>query len=380
MAYLIKNVEQLFIVQTNLFSNHFQLKKTKIFLISFSLIYFDDSFGYIINNVDEINSSTTNGPTIFGSDFFGTSVANIGDLDGNGISDLLVGSNSASGGGNVRGVANIIFLNMGGSISSTVEINSSTDNGPIISDGDQFGGSVTSIGDLDGDGVQDLAVGAGGNDDSGDDNKGAIHIMFMNTDGSVDSTVEINSSTLNGPTLLAGDLFGSSIANLGDLDGDGVQDLVVGASNADTDGTDRGTIHILFMNTDGSVDSTVEINDTTTNGLVLSNNDKFGSSVANIGDLDGDGVLDIAVGAPGNSGSIGTILTPACETPMSGDWIVTLHCILYSDYAATGSVTIQNNVVLTIVSGTTLDIDFTTNNLTVKSGSGVLIKSGGTIS
>ena len=52
--------------------------------------------------------------------------------------------------------------------------------------------------------------------------------MFMNTDGSVDSTVEINDSTANGPTL-ADDRFGYSVANIGDLDGDGVNDLAAGA-------------------------------------------------------------------------------------------------------------------------------------------------------
>ncbi len=50
----------------------------------------------------------------------------------------------------------------------------------------------------------------------GGSNRGAVHIIFMNTDGSVDSTVEINSSTTNGPTLANGDGFGVSVANIGD--------------------------------------------------------------------------------------------------------------------------------------------------------------------
>ena len=141
-----------------------------------------------------------------------------------------------------------------------------------------------------------MAVGASG-DDAGGSNRGAVHIMFMNTDGSVDSTVEINSSTTNGPTLANVDYFGSSVANIGDLDGDGVNDLVVGAYLDDAGGAARGTVHIMFMNTDGSVDSTVEINDTTTNGPTLADSDGFGGDVANIGDLDGDGVNDLAVGA-----------------------------------------------------------------------------------
>ncbi len=91
----------------------------------------------------------------------------------------------------------------------------------------------------------------------------------MNSDGSIDSTVEINSSTTNGPTLNGGDYFGYSIANMGDLDGDGVEDIVVGAPLDDAGGTNKGAVHILFMNSDGSVKSTAEINDNTTNGPVF---------------------------------------------------------------------------------------------------------------
>lgn len=60
--------------------------------------------------------------------------------------------------------------------------------------GDRFGAGVTSIGDLDGDGVDDLAVGAS-YDDDGDTNVGAVYILFMNTDGTVKSESKISSTT-----------------------------------------------------------------------------------------------------------------------------------------------------------------------------------------
>ena len=183
-----------------------------------------------------------------------------------------------------------------GDVTSTEEINDSTANGPELGNTHNFGISIANIGDLDGDGVNDLAVGAHGDDDGGT-NRGAIHILFMNTDGSVDSTVEINDYTANGPELSDDDYFGSSIANIGDLNGDGVEDIAVGATGDDDGGKNRGAIHIMFMNTDGSVDSTVEINDSTPNGPELSIKDNLGFSIANIGDLDGDGINDIAVGA-----------------------------------------------------------------------------------
>ena len=91
-----------------------------------------------------------------------------------------------------------------------------------------------------------------------------------NSDGSVDSTSVINDSTTNGPTLADSDQFGWSVANIGDLDGEGVNDLAVGATYDDMDengvadgGKNRGAVHIMFMESDGSVKSTVEINDST---------------------------------------------------------------------------------------------------------------------
>ena len=132
-----------------------------------------------------------------------------------------------------------------------------------------FGSSMASLGDLDGDGVADLAVGAV-LDDAGGENRGAVHVMFMNADGSVKSTVEINSFTPNGPTLSDVDLFGWSIASPGDLDADGVADLVVGAERDSAGGTERGTVHVLLLNSNGSVKSTVELNNLTANGPALS--------------------------------------------------------------------------------------------------------------
>ena len=246
-----------------------------------------------------INDTTTNGPTLSNEDYFGASVAPIGDLNRDGIPDIAVGANGDNTGGNDRGAIHIMFMNTDGSVKSTVEINNATTNGPSLSNEDYFGRSVTSIGDLNRDGIPDIAVGADGDDGDGID-RGAIHIMFMNTDGGVKSTVEINDHTTNGPFLSNVDYFGTSVTSIGDLNRDGIPDIAVGADRDDTGGTDRGAIHIMFMNTDGGVKSTVEINSAITNGPSLSDSDVFGTSVTSIGDLNRDGILDIAVGADGD--------------------------------------------------------------------------------
>ena len=81
---------------------------------------------------------------------------------------------------------------------------------------------------FDSDSVTDLAVGAGGDDDGGV-NAGAVWILFMNTDGTVASEQKISNTAGGfGGVLDSGDNFGRDVANIGDLDGDGVTDLAVG--------------------------------------------------------------------------------------------------------------------------------------------------------
>ena len=205
-------------------------------------------------------------------------------------------------GNEIADSADIAIRTITGILVSVAEINSSNTNGLMLSNDDAFGVSVAALGDLDGDDIIDLAVGADG-DGGGGFNRGALHILFMNRDGSVESTTEIDSSTMEstmgGSALSNGDRFGVSVAVLGDLNNDDITELAVGANAGGSNG--GGAAHILFMDSNGSVKSTVEINSSTTNELTLSNGDFFGSSIAALGDLDGDGITELAVGADGDN-------------------------------------------------------------------------------
>jgi len=87
---------------------------------------------------------------------------------------------------------------------------------------------------------------------------GAVYLHFMNTDGSIQSTLKLDENTANGPDfeseLDATDWYGRSVASIGDLDGDGVLDLAVGAMN-DEGGVgntlESGAVYIHYMNNDG---------------------------------------------------------------------------------------------------------------------------------
>ena len=170
---------------------------------------------------------------------------------------------------------------------------------PLLDVNDQLGRSVTVLGDLDGNGVIDLASGGLGDDDGGLD-RGADYVLFLRPDGKVLRHQKI-SQLAGGFTgeLSDGDQFGRDMNGIGDLDGDGVPDLAVGANYDDDGGTNRGAIWILFLNADGTVKRHQKISQTQGGfGGVLRNNDEFGRSVVRIGDLDGDGTIELATGAP----------------------------------------------------------------------------------
>ena len=235
-------------------------------------------------------------------DRFGSAVAGIGDLNGDGFRDLAVGAPLDDDGGDDRGAVWILFMNADGTVAGNAKI--SDQQGGFsgdLDDGDQFGAAVSALGDLDGDGIGDLAVGAPLAQDNGVI-KGTVWILFMNADGTVRSTARIADGKGDfSDSVFADDRFGGALAGIGDLDGDGIPDLAVGADQRDAGGSDRGTVWILFLNRNGTVREQMRIA-SNTGGFEgeLADGDRFGSSIARVGDFNDDGIDDLAVGAAGD--------------------------------------------------------------------------------
>lgn len=194
------------------------------------------------------------------------------DLNGDGFVDLIVGAPNAMTG------AGAVFV-YPGSEDGVGSAPSHELRGP---DGELglFGQSVAGVGDVNGDGYGDIVVGASGVNA----NRGAAYI-YLGSEGGVRG---IPQRSLLGPDPGTG-FFGESVAGIGDIDGDGFADVAVGALGVDSE---RGSVY-LYRGSSAGVEATASA---TLNGPDRSGN--FGISVASAGDVNGDGFSDIIVGAP----------------------------------------------------------------------------------
>ncbi len=171
-----------------------------------------------------------------------------------------------------------------------------------LADNDYAGRSVSAAGDVNGDGFDDLIIGAFRADEGGTD-RGAGYVIFGKA-GGFDASVAL--STLNGTNgfKLSGvadsDRAGRSVSAAGDVNGDGFADLLIGAYAADEGGTDRGAAYVIFGKAGGFGASVALSSLDGSNGFKLSgvaNGDSGGFSISAAGDVNGDGFADLIIGA-----------------------------------------------------------------------------------
>jgi hypothetical protein len=238
-------------------------------------------------------------------DTAGFSVSGAGDVNGDGIDDVIVGARWGDDGGNDAGEAYVVY-GVAGSDRGTVDLTGlAASDGFIIQGdaaGDQAGYSISSAGDVNGDGIDDLIVGAPFGDDSGY-NAGEAYVIY-GVEGSDRGTVDLTGLAASDGFAIQGDTtsdtLGRSVSSAGDVNGDGIDDLIVGASSGDDGGADAGEAYVIYGvagNTRGMVDLT-DLSAST--GFVIQGDaagDRAGVSVSSAGDVNGDGIDDLIVGA-----------------------------------------------------------------------------------
>ncbi len=197
---------------------------------------------------------------------FGEAVGPAGDVNGDGRADLIVGARLDDTSGATTGRARVYSGIDGAELYSIPGDHAS----------DFFGRAVGTAGDINGDMLDDFVVCAPGDDDAGN-LSGAVRV-FSGADGTELRRFDGDSS---------GDQLGGKVALAGDINQDGVQDLIAGMTTSDFGGTDRGAARV-YSGADGSTLYTFA-------GTSLGG--EFGSAVSGAGDVNGDGWPDLSVGA-----------------------------------------------------------------------------------
>lgn len=268
----------------------------------------DSSFPFAMN-LSALDG--TNGFRLIGAepgDDLGRAISDAGDFDDDGIEDLLVGADRATPLG--REEAGKVYVVYGSTapFPATLDLASFTADDGIVFFGaeedDETGRSMAALGDMNGDGIDDIAIGAEYADVGDETGAGKTYVVFGRS-GPLPATGDLATiDGSNGFVVLGSsdnDYMGRSVAGLGDMNGDGLGDLAIGAEYADPQDRDQGgEAYVVFGSSTGFPASlSVDALDGS-NGFVvhaLFEGDRLGESLGAAGDVDGDGLRDLVIGA-----------------------------------------------------------------------------------
>ncbi|MCP5024356.1 MAG: SUMF1/EgtB/PvdO family nonheme iron enzyme, partial [bacterium] len=266
----------------------------------------------------------------------GHSASSAGDMTGDGVADLIIGSSNSNLTYLISG-ADLATLdaataNYGTAGDGTIELSNVAATGTSyqfngINHLDRAGFSVSSGADMTNDGINDLIIGAPSADPNGV-SSGQIYLIsgadltaLDTASGGVDGIIQLANVTVSGTSSYQfngpnpGDLAGFSASLAGDVTNDGIGDLIIGAPSADPNGLSSGQIYLIsgadltaLDGASGVVDGIIELGDFAASSTSYQFNGEAvvtaaGWSVSGVGDVTGDGTDDLLIGESGNWGS-----------------------------------------------------------------------------
>ena len=265
-------------------------KASGTYSASLELSSLNGTNGFVINGIDA-------------NDYSGRSVSSAGDINNDGFDDIIIGAPYAD---SMTGETYVVFGKSAGYTASLDLSALDGTNGFVINgidEDDLSGGSVSSAGDINNDGFDDIIIGALDAEPNGDWS-GESYVVFGKATG---YSASLELSSLNGTNgfvingIDGGDSSGGSVSSAGDINGDTYDDIIIGADGADPNGDWSGESYVVFGKASGTYSASLELSSLNgTNGFVINGIDEgdgIGYSVSSAGDMNNDGFDDIIIGA-----------------------------------------------------------------------------------
>lgn len=232
-------------------------------------------------------------------DLAGAAVAGLADVNGDGRGDVLIGAPGVDVGALTNAGAAFVVYGSGPGTVNLADVYNGVGGYAIKGEavGDNAGANVIAIKDMNGDGVADYLVGATGNDQNGT-NAGAVYVVWGGASSGVNlSSVAAGTGGFKILGAKSNDAVGSVIGTVKDMNGDGIDEILIGSPDSGSGKIKPGVVYVVFGKVGGG---TVNLASLGTQGFAINGilGDRVGQAVTGIGDVNGDGLGDMLVAAP----------------------------------------------------------------------------------